>query len=75
MVEQAESFLKKILNIKNLRVRLHSNCLARIELPKDELKNSIPLLIDAKITEYFKNLGFKYITIDLEGYKTGSLNI
>ena len=69
-IEKAENILKK-LGINQLRVRYH-NEIARIEINKNEF----PLLLNHsnKIIDKFKKLGFTYVTLDLEGYRTGSLN-
>ncbi|MDD5006283.1 MAG: ATP-dependent sacrificial sulfur transferase LarE [Candidatus Omnitrophica bacterium] len=70
-IEKAENFLKENLGINgNIRVRDYGE-LARIEVDKP----NIPLLIKANgYMMRFKRLGFKYITVDLEGYRTGSMN-
>ena len=69
-VEKAESFLFS-LGVKQFRVRYHDE-IARIEV----LKNDFQTVLDnsEEITKYFKEIGFKYITLDMEGYRTGSLN-
>lgn len=71
-VEVAERIVREITGVRQLRVRDH-NGLARIEVGKDERC----LLFDAekmdKITEKLKHLGFKFVTLDLEGYRTGSM--
>jgi uncharacterized protein len=69
-VETAEDYLFS-LGIRQCRVRYH-NHIARIEVPLDE----IPTILThtQKIIKRFKTLGFTYITLDLEGYRTGSLN-
>ncbi len=69
-VEKAESYLYS-LGIKQFRVRYH-NEIARIEVSK----NDFQLIIkhSDEIVKKFKELGFKYITLDIEGYRTGSLN-
>ena len=69
-IHKAESCLKKI-GFKQVRVR-HYNGLCRIEVTKDE----IPRLIKAQegLVAKLKKLGYNYITVDLEGYRTGSLN-
>ena len=71
-IEQAEEFIQG-LGIKQVRVRFYNN-LARIEVkPKD----FVILLEDnlrEKIINKFNNLGFIYITLDLQGYRTGSMN-
>jgi uncharacterized protein len=69
-VETAEEYLFS-LGIRQCRVRYHDH-IARIEVPRDE----IPTIITnaETIIKRFKTLGFTYITLDLEGYRTGSLN-
>ncbi|NLZ92634.1 MAG: ATP-dependent sacrificial sulfur transferase LarE [Firmicutes bacterium] len=69
-VEQAELFLRT-LSLKQLRVRCHGN-LARVEVIPAE--HSKILAAAAEINAYFKKLGFLYVTLDLQGYRTGSMN-
>ncbi len=74
MIRGAESYLKNTYNLKQLRVRLHEGKLGRIELmPKDIIKVMTDDNIK-KITVKLKQLGFYYITVDLEGFRSGSLN-
>lgn len=74
MIRGAESYLKNTYNLKQLRVRLHEGKLARIELlPEDIMKIMTDENI-VKIKDKFKKLGFCYITVDLEGFRSGSLN-
>lgn len=68
MVEQAEHILFS-LGFKQFRVRIH-NKLARIEI----LPEQFDKLIKADIYSQFQKLGFEYITMDLKGYRTGSMN-
>ena len=70
-VERAERWLREELGLTQLRVRSHGD-LARIEVPPDD----IPRLAAraAEIAAAFKGLGFAYVTLDLLGYRTGSLN-
>ncbi|MDA2937583.1 ATP-dependent sacrificial sulfur transferase LarE [Acidobacteria bacterium AH-259-A15] len=71
-VDQAESFLRT-LGLKNFRVRHHEN-LARIEVDRDEMTRILdPELFD-KISHQFKSLGYQYVTLDLQGFRSGSLN-
>jgi len=74
MIREAEKFLRNSYNLNQLRVRLHEGKLARIELmPEDIMK----VMTDKNIKQIkakFKQLGFCYITIDLEGFRSGSLN-
>ncbi len=72
-VEQAEDILKKA-GYKQLRVRDHDG-IARIEIAKSELG---VFMADPRYGEWaaaIKALGFTYVTLDLEGYRTGSLNL
>lgn len=70
MVEESEDFLYN-LGIKQYRVRCHGK-LARIEVGKEDF----PRLLAAagKLTEKFKIFGFDFVCLDLEGYRTGSMN-
>jgi uncharacterized protein len=69
-VETAEAYLFSI-GIQQCRVRYHEH-IARIEVPIDDIQTIIANA--QKIIKHFKTLGFTYITLDLEGYRTGSLN-
>lgn len=70
MVDKAEQLLFD-LGVKQVRVRIHNN-LARIEVLSDEFAK---LLQNREhITKYFKEIGFAYTTMDLLGYRTGSMN-
>jgi len=71
-IESAEGFIKSH-GISQVRVRLHNN-IARIEVEKDDIKRFMNTGFCDKITKRLKKLGFKYIALDLEGYRTGSLN-
>ncbi len=74
MIREAEKFLRNSYNLNQLRVRLHEGKLARIELmPEDIMKVMTDKNIE-QIKTKFKQLGFCYITIDLEGFRSGSLN-
>ena len=48
--------------------------MVRVELGNDELPRALNIEMAQKLTRIFKNLGFKYVTLDLEGYRQGSLN-
>ena len=69
-IESAEAYLKK-RRLTQVRVRDHYP-IARIEVLNNEF--TIVLKHRKKIITYLQNLGYKYITIDLQGYQTGSLN-
>ncbi len=71
-VRQAEEFLR-IQGFGQFRVRHHQDT-ARIELSPEEMRQLFPENIRQQVVVYFKQLGYTYVTMDLEGYRTGSLN-
>lgn len=71
-VEAAEVYLME-LGFSGVRVRSHED-LARIEFPKKYFEGILDQEILDKISMKLKEFGFKYVTLDLEGYKMGSLN-
>jgi uncharacterized protein len=72
-VEAAEAYLKQ-LGYRECRVRLHEGELARIEVPVDELPRLADAAVRDALTRYLKELGFRFVTLDLEGFRSGSLN-
>jgi len=73
-VDDAERFLREELGLRELRVRHEPNDLARIEVPVSQLPRFANDKIRDKVTAHFKSLGFKFITLDLEGFRSGSMN-
>ncbi|MGH9651942.1 MAG: ATP-dependent sacrificial sulfur transferase LarE [Bryobacteraceae bacterium] len=71
-IEQGEEAIRA-LGFRQFRVRFHGE-LARIEIAKDELPNALTVEMAAEFSRIFKRLGFLYVTLDLEGYRQGSLN-
>ena len=71
-VEQAEDFLRE-LGFVEFRVR-HHDTIARIEVKPDDLEKITTEPNRGKIIEKLKDLGFKYIAVDLQGFRSGSLN-
>jgi uncharacterized protein len=71
-IEEAEVFLYK-KGFPGVRVRVHGD-LARIECPVSSFENLIHSPEREQITDYFKKIGFRYVSLDLEGYRTGSFN-
>jgi pyridinium-3,5-biscarboxylic acid mononucleotide sulfurtransferase len=70
MIEDAEAFLAG-LGIGQLRVRLHGN-LARIEVHKEDRKKILEQ--QSAVVRHLKSLGFAYVTLDFEGYRSGSMD-
>ena len=73
MVEAAEEFLHD-LGFTQLRVRLHRGGLARIEVVKEELDTFCAIKLLEAVSQKLKALGFTYVTLDLEGYRSGSMD-
>jgi uncharacterized protein len=69
-VEEAEAALKK-LGFNQLRVRHHGQ-IARIEVPKDDFTNIIQMR--EQIILLFKEIGYHYVTLDIAGFRSGSMN-
>jgi uncharacterized protein len=63
----------KALGFRQFRTRFHAE-LVRIEIAPEELPRALNLETARKLTAIFKGLGYKYVTLDLEGYRQGSLN-
>ena len=72
MIERAEDVLFS-LGFTELRVRHHGD-IARIELSKNDMPRALTESVSAMIQERFKRIGFKYVTLDLEGFRSGRLN-
>ncbi len=72
LVEDGEEALKD-LGFRVFRVRYHDE-LVRIEVGAEELPRALTPEMAERLAKIFKGLGFKYVTLDLEGYRQGSLN-
>ncbi len=73
MIAEAETLIKKLANISVVRVRYHRG-IARIEVHPNERENFFDNMLLDDIVQALKNLGFVYITLDLQGYRSGSMN-
>jgi uncharacterized protein len=72
-VEAAEEYLRS-LGYRDCRVRLHEGELARVEVPADGLARLADPAVREALARRLKELGFRYVTLDLEGFRSGSLN-
>ncbi len=72
VVERGEDAVRN-LGFKQFRVRHHGD-IVRIEIARDEMGAALDPAMAAKFTEIFKALGFKFVTLDLEGFRSGSMN-
>jgi uncharacterized protein len=73
MIDQAEQWLRQ-RGLRYLRVRYHKGDLARVEVPLTDLANLVCPEVRDDLVSTFRALGFKFITLDLEGFRSGSLN-
>jgi pyridinium-3,5-biscarboxylic acid mononucleotide sulfurtransferase len=71
-IEQGEEAIRA-LGFRQFRVRFHGE-LVRIEIAQNELAKALTIEAAQAFTRIFKELGFLYVTLDLEGYRQGSLN-
>lgn len=72
-IDDAETFIRDIGIARQIRVR-HYGETARIELDETGMSNMVDPGVRKKVVEYLKTLGFQFITLDLAGYRMGSLN-
>jgi uncharacterized protein len=72
VVERGEDAVRA-LGFRQFRVRHHGE-IVRIEIAKEELSRALDPAIAAEFTRLFKDLGFKFVTLDLEGFRSGSMN-
>ncbi len=70
MIDQAERLLRS-LGLRELRVRYHADDMARIEVPIDHLQELCEPEIRRVVVDEFSRLGFKFITLDLAGFRSG----
>ncbi|MCI0360180.1 MAG: ATP-dependent sacrificial sulfur transferase LarE [Planctomycetaceae bacterium] len=73
MIDRAEQYLRG-LGLREFRVRYHKGDMARIEVPLAELPRLVEASERQNVTAEFRRLGFKFVTLDLEGFRSGSLN-
>lgn len=72
VVEQGEDAIRA-LGFRQFRVRHHGE-IVRIEIDREELERALAPAMAAEFTRIFKALGFKFVTLDLEGFRSGSMN-
>jgi uncharacterized protein len=72
MIERGEEALRE-LGFEQFRVRHHGE-IVRIEVARQELPRAMNPKMAIELTRTFKALGFQYVTLDLEGFRSGSMN-
>ena len=73
MVDEAEQFLRR-LGFQPVRVRYHKDDVARIEVAVEQLPKFDDHWLRQEVIARLKSLGFKYVAVDLEGFRSGSMN-
>jgi len=71
-IDQAETFLRS-LGFVEFRVR-HHDSIARIEIPPAQIARILAEPVRSQVVERLKSLGFQFVTVDLQGFRSGSLN-
>jgi uncharacterized protein len=71
-IERGEDALRA-LGFRQFRVRHHGE-IVRIEIAREELPRALTAEMAQEFTAVFKGLGFKFVTLDLEGFRSGSMN-
>ena len=74
MIDAAEQFLRE-QGLRTFRVRYHKGDVARLEVPAEAMSRVCePEIATSLVANGCRQLGFKYVTLDLEGFRSGSLN-
>ncbi|MEN6406332.1 MAG: ATP-dependent sacrificial sulfur transferase LarE [Thermoguttaceae bacterium] len=73
MIDQAERFLRE-RGFQPLRVRYHPGDVARVEVSLEQLPRLVEPELRREVVERLRSLGFQYVSLDLEGFRSGSMN-
>lgn len=73
MIEQAERLVRE-LGFRELRVRFHAGDLARIEVPLERISQLLDPQARERLARGLREIGFRFVTLDLEGFRSGNLN-
>ena len=72
MIDRGEEIMRA-LGFSQTRVRHHGE-IARIEIAREELPKALSIPMFDQLSREFKKLGFRFVAIDVDGYRTGALN-
>jgi uncharacterized protein len=72
MIDQGEEIMRS-LGFSQSRVRHHGD-IARIEIDREEMARALSIEMFGRFSSEFKKLGFRFVAIDVDGYRTGALN-
>jgi len=73
MIDAAESWLR-LRGLEEVRVRLHAGDIARIEVPRNRFAKIIEMETEEQLSNALEQIGFKRVTLDLRGFRSGSMN-
>jgi uncharacterized protein len=73
MIDRAEQYLRQ-LGLRTVRVRYHRGDLARLEVPVEAINLLVEPAVRCRLLETLMQIGFKYVTLDLAGFRSGSHN-
>jgi pyridinium-3,5-biscarboxylic acid mononucleotide sulfurtransferase len=74
MIDSAEQYLRS-LGLREVRVRYHRGDIARLEVPLEAIAKISSEAVREPLVAHFRQLGFRYVTLDLEGFRSGSQNL
>ena len=69
-IEEAENVVREVAGVEHVRVRDHWD-IARIEVPRDQARRLLEPEVATTISSRLRRLGYRFVTLDLEGYRTG----
>jgi len=72
MIDQGEEILRS-LGFNQSRVRHHGD-VARLEIARDEMWKALNMEVFDALSREFKKIGFKFVAVDVDGYRSGALN-
>ena len=72
MVDQGEEIMRA-LGFSQTRVRHHGD-IARIEIAREEMPKALNIDVFDRLSSEFRKIGFRFVAIDVDGYRTGALN-
>ena len=72
MIDQGEEIMRA-LGFSQTRVRHHGE-IARIEIAREEMPKALDMELFDRLSREFKRIGFRFVAIDVDGYRTGALN-
>jgi pyridinium-3,5-biscarboxylic acid mononucleotide sulfurtransferase len=72
MIDEGEEIMRK-LGFSQTRVRHHGD-IARIEIARDEMPKALTVELFDRVSREFKRIGFRFVAVDVDGYRTGALN-